>query len=549
MMADESRVVGKHTLESLTVGMYADNRIIFREYVQNATDAIDKAIAAGIIKGEGRIDITIDVKRREIRIRDNGIGIPTQDVYHTLGDIGKSEKSHTEDRGFRGIGRLGGLGYCTELQFITSYQGEDCKTITHWNAEELRRLLQPSNVEYESIIDVVDAVTIQETRAEKPELHYFEVILAGIEDGHDNLLNIENIQDYLSQVAPVPFNYNLGIELQKINQKFKEIGKEPEEFKVFLNAEQIYKPYRRQVSISDKKKDFIKDITFFKGYKNDGSLFFLGWYGVTDLSGMVKEENINGLRVRKRNILIGDSRTLDEFFGNNKTYQNFNRWFVGEIYVFDENLIPNARRDDFEKNEIYFAFKREIEKTTHKLARLPHPLSKIRSSDKKIQEIPQKIREIQQELSTSGITETRRDRLIDQVDELKKKARQIDPNAYTKIPSPTSVTSDHAASASKIEGVATQEQVTEFESSSKIEEVRLVKENLLGELEKLESKIETSTNYTAKKLPSTISRICRKEIDKIFNVIDRVLNEGLARELKDQIIAELQPKGKEDKHK
>lgn len=552
MTEDRNVVVGKHTLESLTVGMYADNRIIFREYVQNATDAIDKAIAAGIIKKEdGRIDITINTDRKEIRIRDNGIGVPTQDVYHKLGDIGKSEKSHVEERGFRGIGRLGGLGYCTELQFITSYQGEDCRTITSWNARELRRLLQPNNIDYESIVDVVNAVTSQDTQPEKSDEHYFEVVLAGIEEGHDNLLDVQDIKDYLSQVAPVPFNYNLGIELQRINQKLQELGKEPEEYKVYLNSEQVYKLYRRQVTISDKKKDFIKQIAFFEGYRNDGSLFFVGWYGVTDLSGMVKEDNANGLRVRKRNILIGDNRTLDEFFGNNKTYQNFNRWFVGEIYVFEENLIPNARRDDFEKNEPYFAFKREVEKTTHKLARLPHPLSKVRSSEKKIQEIPQKIQEIQQELSTAGITETRKGQLFEQVDDLKRKAKQIDPNAYAKIPTPASLTANPTVpiSDSKTKSATSGEQVTEDKTAAKVKEVKQVKESLFSELEQLENKIETSINHIAQRLPSTISRACRKEIDKIFNVIDRVLDEGLAKELKAQIIEELQPKAKKDKPK
>ena len=37
-------MVGKNVLESLTTGMYSDSRIIFREYIQNSTDAIDNAI-------------------------------------------------------------------------------------------------------------------------------------------------------------------------------------------------------------------------------------------------------------------------------------------------------------------------------------------------------------------------------------------------------------------------------------------------------------------------------------------------------------------------
>lgn len=36
-------VIGKHTLESLTSGMYSDPFVVFREYIQNATDSIDAA--------------------------------------------------------------------------------------------------------------------------------------------------------------------------------------------------------------------------------------------------------------------------------------------------------------------------------------------------------------------------------------------------------------------------------------------------------------------------------------------------------------------------
>ena len=69
------------------------------------------------------------------------------------------------------------------------------------------------------------------------------------------------------------------------------------------------------------------------------------------------------------------------------------------------------------------------------------------------------------------------------------------------------------------------------------------KEELLKKLDDIEDKIENSEKYI--ELPSTLPRKCRKEIDKIFNVIDRVLDNGLAKELKAQIIKELQPKTKE----
>lgn len=47
--------------------MYEDLRIIYREYIQNAADSIDKAIAQKLITPEeARIDIEIDAKQRTI---------------------------------------------------------------------------------------------------------------------------------------------------------------------------------------------------------------------------------------------------------------------------------------------------------------------------------------------------------------------------------------------------------------------------------------------------------------------------------------------------
>lgn len=527
-MAQDQRIVGKYTLESLTTGMYADNRIIFREYVQNSADAIDKAVAEGILSSreEARIDITIDSARRDIRIRDNGIGIPAQEVYHDLGDIGNSQKSYREDRGFRGIGRLGGLGYCKELRFITSCKGETCKTITLWDCIELKRLLQPNVGKRMSLMDVVDAVTLQNEKPEKADEHYFEVVLMGVEEGHDNLVDFENIKDYLAQVVPVPFDYtNLTI-LDKINAKLKELGKEPEEFNIYLNHEPIYKPYKRTVSISEKQKDTIKDIEFFESYHNDGSLSFLGWYSIRgNLSFMIKEDNINGLRVRKKNILIGDNRTLDTFFGRN-TDQRFNRYFAGEIYVFDDDLLPNARRDDFEKNAAYFRFKREVEKTTkEKLSRLPRGAQQARSNEKILHTGFKKIEEFKGEIQ-KGVTKTRRGQILKEVGEFKKRAKRVNPNVYTKIqPDPVS------ASPAPIE--------THKEPAFKVREVAEQKNHFLDQLDQLERDVKTTRKRLTTELAAHISADCRNVVEKIFDVIDRTLTEGLAKELKEQIIKEL----------
>ena len=120
-MAEETVQVGKYTLESLTTGMYSDPKIVYREYIQNSVDSLENAVALGLIEQQSmRIDIIVSAEESYICIRDNGRGIPSADAPKTLMNVGSSKKRNSNNRGFRGIGRLGGMSYCDTLVFTTS---------------------------------------------------------------------------------------------------------------------------------------------------------------------------------------------------------------------------------------------------------------------------------------------------------------------------------------------------------------------------------------------------------------------------------------------
>ena len=122
----EKVVVGKDILELLSSSMYLDPMTIYREYVQNAADSIDDARTRGLLKSreEGVIDIACDATSRTIRILDNGTGIPSRSFIRRLTSFGASAKRGSTARGFRGVGRLAGLGYCQELIFRSRATGE-----------------------------------------------------------------------------------------------------------------------------------------------------------------------------------------------------------------------------------------------------------------------------------------------------------------------------------------------------------------------------------------------------------------------------------------
>src|SRR5436189_6130964 len=91
---EDAVVVGKDIMELLTNSMNVDPMSIYREYVQNAADAIDSARDAGILRQNesGSVLIEIDSASRSVKIRDNGTGIPTREIISKLTAVGASSK-------------------------------------------------------------------------------------------------------------------------------------------------------------------------------------------------------------------------------------------------------------------------------------------------------------------------------------------------------------------------------------------------------------------------------------------------------------------------
>lgn len=139
-MEESKTIIGKDVIESLTTSMYDDPRFVYREYIQNSADAIDKARQQKLID-DRNIYITIGSCKRQIIIEDDATGIEKDKVIEILKNIAQSTKQKGVDKGFRGIGRLGGLGYCDKRIFETSASGENVKSIMTWDAKKLKHII------------------------------------------------------------------------------------------------------------------------------------------------------------------------------------------------------------------------------------------------------------------------------------------------------------------------------------------------------------------------------------------------------------------------
>lgn len=397
-MAEEIVQVGKYTLESLTTGMYSDPKIVYREYIQNSVDSLEHAVSLGMLEQQGmRIDIIVNADESYISIKDNGTGISAAEAAQTLMNVGSSKKRNANNRGFRGIGRLGGMSYCNTLVFTTSAENEKVKTVVSFDCKKLRHLLVPGEYEDMSLSAVLEEITTIETFPEKEEKHYFCVEMVDV-NGFSDLLDIDAARSYISQVAPLPYQSRHFIYTSQLKSYLSDNGYIVEEFPIFVgenesDLEPVYKPNKSRFR-SDRGKRTVDEISSMKYFNVtvDGELYALGWYGNCGWYGFLSEKEISGFRVRKGNILIGDSHTMNAIFKEAR----FNGWTQGEIFIVTDKLIPNARRDDFEQNDAYYKFMEALSNSVGtEIARTIREASLTRNNPnaKALREIERKIGE------------------------------------------------------------------------------------------------------------------------------------------------------------
>jgi hypothetical protein len=415
--------IGKDVIESLTLGMYEDCRFIYREYIQNAADAIDKAVSERLMeKSHNQIMVSIDTEKRRIVIEDNGTGISRKNVANILLNIAHSTKQRGVDKGFRGIGRLGGLGYCSTLVFETSYFGEAEKSIMIWDAELLKNIINDRDTHQEAV-DVLQEVTNIQYEAESIESHYFKVTLEDVST--DELLDVEYIRDYLSMVAPVDIESKFLFR-SKINRYMKEHGLSLDIYNIYINGDQIFKPYTSCIYEDNKggkkKTDEIRDIEFLirKDEQSD-ELIYWGWYTISALRGQMKSKNLaRGIRLRKENIQIGDEEICKKFFAKTED-QRFSFYFFGEIHAVSKGLIPNSRRDYFGESDTLKKFERLIREDFCKLKDLCYDASKYRNAQNTIAKTEEIRQEIQKKEEEGYTSTTEKETLQKKLEEHQKK--------------------------------------------------------------------------------------------------------------------------------
>lgn len=342
--------VGKDILELVSTAMYVEPLTLYREYVQNAADAVDAARTAGVLGASeaGRVEIALDPdhKVRSIRIRDNGVGLDAARFLPTLLALGGSAKRGQAARGFRGVGRFAGLGYARELVFRSRTGGEETVSELIWDGLALRAALR------DPLCTSLDDLVARAARHDQVAggdwpARFFEVEMKGVvRQGSDRLLSASAVHDYLSQIAPVPFSpeFSAGPMLQAALAERGVTGGLDIEI---AGLGPVYRPHRDRIDLPDGRTIVFGAPTIRDLPAHDDGTAAVVWVLDHEYEGALPTGTlVKGLRARVGDLQVGEGALFEDLFAEPR----FNAWTVGEVHVLDPRILPNGRRDQFEPN-------------------------------------------------------------------------------------------------------------------------------------------------------------------------------------------------------
>ena len=337
---DTPALSGAGLLGLVTTGMYDAPLSMYREYIQNAADAV----AGSRLPGRARVEIAIDARERRIRIRDNGPGLSREEALERLLPIGRSDKTVGIDRGFRGVGRLAGLAFAKTVSFTTRACEDQAVTRITWHGGRLPEMTSTMSELEGAILDCFDVETLP--GPDYPE-HFFEVEVIDVaRHSAGLLLNRDAVRDYVGEVCPVPLS--TGFPFAESVQGMFNGAEAPLILEVILEGDSVpvERPYGATIRLATNKVAKFTEfqVVHIPGIDGNGETA-VGWIAHSSYLGAIpREQRVRGIRTRVGNIQIGGEAVFDHLF----TEERFNRWCVGELHILDSRIIPNARRDYFE---------------------------------------------------------------------------------------------------------------------------------------------------------------------------------------------------------
>lgn len=344
------------------------------------------------------------------------------------------------------------------------------------------------------------------------------------------LLEENTVWSYLSETAPVDFNSQQFSQAQKIRDYFSGHCCPITCYKILRGSRKlpIYKPYSRTLSTGKqsktKNRDYVRDVEFVYAEASDGKPLYIGWLALTDFSGIISDEAVQGIRFRKGNILVGNNTTFVKYFPSEG--HNANRMFAGEIHALHNELIPNSQRDDFEPNAIYSEMRQALSKWAGEINKqYRRGMSEATSALRRLNQLNVEQKELEEKIDSGAITsDEKREQIADKLKQIAKK-REMEEKTVRKA---------------QVRGTF------DAERKETVEKVLSQTEIAAKKITSLNKKIVNADYATKNDLPTSYNRDERKLYQRIITVIDTFFTEEpkTAEKLREAIKSELSVKKK-----
>lgn len=365
LSSDHDDLVYAPAVLILSQDLYPRKLEVVREYIQNASDALDSFAEISHIIDDGTEPlIKISIQGRSLLVYDTGIGMDADDVAK-LRRIAYSEKKVGKEAGYKGIGRLAGIAVADKLKISSTSYGDPHLHHFEFRAKDMRDEVDENKRKgvIESATEVIKRHTSLWSDEIDPKDHYTIVEIRDIAESCSDLLDPNILQEYIGDIAPVDFSpqFKWGAALSdKLRQNVADYSPKT----IYLanrNGERvrIYKPYIDNMLISQPEEISITDpgdpsrlIAFCwyvtKGQKILGEIRPAGKIFTVEGEGIADKKRLSGLVYKLFGFSVGDRSLPARTLWDKSEVRA--KWFTGEIHIVDKDVLPTTDRSDFVEN-------------------------------------------------------------------------------------------------------------------------------------------------------------------------------------------------------
>jgi hypothetical protein len=424
----------------LSSELYPRKLEIVREYVQNASDAIDSFTQiSDAIDDTSTPQIKISIQGRSLLIWDNGIGMDGKEIAK-LRLIAYSEKREGQEAGYKGIGRLAGIAVAEKLLISSTSFGDPKLHKFEFRAKDFQDDI--SAKKREGIQEPATAVINRHTEISEYDVdlteHYTLVELRGVDDAYPELLDPVRLREFIGEIGPVGFapDFTYG---KILTEKLYENVPDYSPKTIWLTTTngdrlRISKPYNNEMSLSS--PDFIK-ITDPKDGKHCLAYCWYATRGKEMLGKMRPAGNkfvVEGISADARKRYASLAYKLFGFSIGDRSlplrtlwHKDWTRalWFTGEIHIVDKTIKPTTDRSDFVDNASRQRLYSEgQEKIGKELNRRAQDISNVRKAHDTAGRWDRRFSDIEKQLNRPG--EIDREEVKSRKDELNEALQDLD---------------------------------------------------------------------------------------------------------------------------